>query len=50
MLIVLPSILVAQPAMYWNMSADRDTSATFATAYGLPLSSDSSWASSSRCS
>src|ERR1700730_14171140 len=44
---VLPSILVHQPAMYWKMSAARATSATRATAIGLPLSSDSIFASSS---
>src|ERR1700674_5379491 len=44
---VLPSIFVHQPAMYWKMSAASGTSATRATAIGLPLSSDSSSASSS---
>src|SRR5208337_1880000 len=44
---VLPSILVHQPAMYWKISAASGTSAALATANGLPLSSDSSSASSS---
>src|SRR5215472_2118983 len=46
---VFPSILVHHPAMYWKMSAESGTSATRATARGLPLSSDSSSASSSLC-
>ena len=44
---MVPSIFVGQPAMYRNRSAARRTSAAFATANGLPLSSDSSIASSS---
>src|SRR5579863_3586372 len=43
---VFPSILVHQPAMYWKMSAESGTSAACATVMGLPLSSDSSSASS----
>src|SRR6202521_462258 len=46
---VFPSILVAHPAMYRNRSAARGTSATRATVRGLPLSSDSNCANSSRC-
>ena len=45
--IVSPSILVAQPAIYLKISEERGTSAAPATATGLPLSSDSSWANSS---
>jgi len=45
---VFPSSFVAQPAMYRNSSAASGTSAPRATVSGLPLSSDSSWASSSR--
>src|SRR5258708_5438546 len=44
---VLPWCLVHQPAMYWKMSADNATSAARAIVTGLPLSSDSSSASSS---
>ena len=36
--IVLPSIFVAQPAMYLNISEDKGTSAAPATATGFPLS------------
>ena len=47
---VLPSIFVAQPAMYRKSSAANGTSAARATARGLPLSRVSSSANSSKCS
>lgn len=39
--IVLPSILVAHPAMYLNKSIAKGTSAARAMVSGLPLSRDS---------